>query len=42
MKRLKAEVFNEVDPVELEHIHLGPELHRLYFLPSDNGPHIAL
>jgi hypothetical protein len=38
IKGIKANVFEEVDPINLDHVHLGPELHFLDLLTVNNGP----
>ena len=35
-------MFDEVDTVHLDHVHLGSELNLLHFFAPDNGPHIII
>ncbi|EDZ65191.1 hypothetical protein NOC27_3440 [Nitrosococcus oceani AFC27] len=38
---IEAKMFQKTDPVDLELVGLGPELHRLYFLAPYDGPDVG-
>ncbi len=42
MEGIKADVLDEVDPIDLDLVDLGPELNGLVFFASDNRPEIVL
>ena len=42
MKRIKADILNEIDSIDLDLIELGSKLNALAFLASDNGSEIGL
>ena len=42
VERVEGQLLNERDPVNLDVVHLGPELHTLHLLASHDRPHIWL